>query len=263
MIIDFHAHIYPEKISSKATHAISDFYEGAAMAWQGSSAELLKSGVKINVSKYVVHSAATTAGQVESVNNFIIREMEAHPEFIGFGTIHPEYENYEQELERIKAAGIKGIKLHPDFQKFPADTEAMDKIYDKIAELKLPVLFHAGDIRYDYSGPKRIRHVMEKHPDLIVIAAHFGGYTQWDDSLKYLVGTNCYMDTSSTIWKLPLEKCNEILKKHGYDKFLFGSDYPMWDHEEVLAQFNTLDLTPEEKEAVLSGNAIKLFEKLK
>ncbi len=263
MIIDFHAHIYPDKIASKATHAISDFYEGAAMAWQGSTAELLESGAKINVEKYVVHSAATTAAQVESVNNFIIREIEAHPEFIGFGTIHPDYENYKQELERIKAAGIKGIKLHPDFQKFPADLEAMDKIYDKIAELKLPILFHAGDIRYDYSGPKRIRKVMDKHPDLVVIAAHFGGYTEWDDSLEYLAGTNCYMDTSSTLWKIPLEKAKEILKKHGYEKFLFGTDYPMWKHEEVLEELNLLDLTPEQKEAILYKNALRLFENLK
>lgn len=261
MIIDFHAHIYPEKIAAKATYAISQFYEDAPMRWHGISHELIESGSKIGVTKYVVHSAATTGAQVEGINNFILREVEAHPEFIGFGTIHPEFENFEVELERIKKAGLKGIKIHPDFQKFPADIESMDPIYEKIAELKLPVLFHAGDCRFDFSGPRRIYNAYKKHPDLIVIAAHFGGYTQWDEAMEYLCGENVYFDTSSTLWKLPLEKANIILKKHGYEKFLFGSDFPMWDHEGELKRFNTLDLTDEQKEAVLYKNGIELFRK--
>lgn len=262
MIIDFHAHIYPEKIAAKASKSISDFYEGAAMAWEGSSAKLIESGKKIGVTKYVVHSAATSVSQVEIVNNFILKETEAHKEFVGFGTIHPDYENFEQELERIKAAGLKGIKLHPDFQKFEADTEKMDKIYAKLSELKMPVLFHAGDIRYNFSSPKKIAHVMDKHPDLMVIAAHFGGYTEWEASLNYLVGRNCFFDTSSTIWKLPVETANEILKKHGYEKFFFGSDFPMWTHEQEFANLNKLDLSETEKQAILYGNAEKFLNSL-
>lgn len=259
MIIDFHAHIYPEKIAAKASQAISNFYEGAPMGWHGVASELIESGKQIGVSKYVVHSAATTEAQVEVVNNFILKSCQENPEFIGYGTIHPNYENFEVELERIKEAGLKGVKLHPDFQKFACDIPEMDKIYSKLAELKLPVLFHAGDYRFDYSGPKRISHVMEKHPDLTVIAAHFGGYTEWDDAIKYLVGKNVYFDTSSTLWKLPLEKANKILKLHGYEKFLFGSDFPMWKHADEIQRFNTLDLSDEEREFVLYKNALKLL----
>lgn len=261
MIIDFHAHIYPEKIAVKASTAISDFYEGAPVRYTGTADELLESGSALGEVKYVVHSAATTDAQVESVNNFILRECAAHPEFIGFGTIHPDYANFEQELERIKAAGLKGIKLHPDFQKFPADTEKMDPIYKKIAELKLPVIFHAGDYRFDYSGPKRICNVHKKHPDLIIIAAHFGGYTQWDEAYEYLCGQDVYFDTSSTLWKLPAEKAKAMIKKHGYEKFLFGSDYPMWRLPEEYESLKVLDLTPEQKEAVLYKNALELFKR--
>ena len=196
MIIDFHAHIYPEKIAEKATKSISSFYENTPMAWNGRCQELIESGKKIGVVKYIVHSTATKAEQVESINNFIIGECQKYPEFVGFGTMHPDYENFEQELERIHNAGLKGIKLHPDFQRFECDTPKMDDVYTKMAQLKMPVLFHAGDARYDFSGPKRILHVLEKHPDLIIIAAHFGGYTEWENSIKYLVGKNVYFDTS-------------------------------------------------------------------
>lgn len=259
MIIDFHAHIYPEKIASKASKAIGDFYN-TTMEYNGLTEELLESGAKIGVTKYVVHSAASKPMQVESINDFIISQVEEHKEFIGFGTIHPDFNNFENELKRLKEAGLKGIKLHPDFQKFQIDTKKMDAIYDLMAELDLIVLFHAGDSRFDFSGPKRIFNVLKKIPKLKVVAAHFGGYTQWEDSVKYLVGKNVYFDTSSTLWKLDIETANKMIKLHGVEKFLFGVDFPMWNHEDEFERFCKLDFSDEEKELVLYKNAERLLE---
>ena len=259
MIIDFHAHIYPQKIAVKASSNIGRFYN-VSMCYDGSPEKLIESGKKIGVEKYIVHSTATVAHQVESINNYIIQEVNAHTEFVGFGTIHPDYENFDDELKRIKAAGLKGIKLHPDFQQFEVDTLKMDSVYEVISALKMPILVHAGDYRYDFSGPKRIRHVIEKHPSLIVVAAHFGGYTEWDKASEYLIGQRVWFDTSSTLWKLPVEKADEMIKKHGYENFLFGSDYPMWDHEDELSRFNRLNLTQEQREAILYKNALRLLE---
>lgn len=259
MIIDFHAHIYPNKIAEKASKAIGDFYN-APMAYHGSPEQLLESGSKIGVDIYIVHSAASKPMQVESINNFIIESVAEHPEFVGFGTMHADYDNFAAELKRIKEAGLKGIKLHPDFQKFQIDSPKMDAIYDVLSDLGMPVLVHAGDCRYDFSGPQRILNVHKKHPGLKIIAAHFGGYTEWDKSMEYLVGQDVYFDTSSTLWKLPLEKANEMIKKHGYKKFLFGSDYPMWDHEDEFERFNQLDLTSEERDAILYKNAQRLLK---
>ena len=261
MIIDFHAHIYPEKIADKASKTIGDFYD-TSMCYNGVPERLLASGRKIGVEKYIVHSTATVAHQVEAINNYIVNEINAHKEFVGFGTVHPGYENFENELKRIKGLGLKGIKLHPDFQKFQVDTPEMDPIYDVIASLRMPVLVHAGDCRYDFSGPQRIRHVLEKHPDLIVIAAHFGGYTEWDKSCEYLVGKKVWFDTSSTLWKLPYEKANAMLRAHGIENFLFGSDYPMWDHEDELKRFNQLNLTAQEREDILYNNAVRLLKEI-
>lgn len=254
MIIDFHAHIYPEKIAEKAARAIGTFYD-APMCYNGTSFKLIESGSKINVTKYIVHSAATGAAQVESINNFILDEVSQHEEFVGLGTMHPDYENFEAELKRIKDAGLKGIKLHADFQKFQMDEERMDPIYDVCTSLGLVVLAHAGDFRFDYTGPKRMLNLHKKHPDMKFVAAHFGGYTEWDKAFEYLAGENVYFDTSSTLWKLPLEKAMEMINKHGTDKFLFGSDYPMWDHEDEFARFNTLKISDKAKEDILYNNA--------
>ncbi|MCQ2976118.1 MAG: amidohydrolase family protein [Bacteroidales bacterium] len=261
MIIDFHAHIYPQKIADKASKTIGDFYD-TTMCYNGIPERLLESGSRIGVSKYIVHSTATVAHQVESINNYIISEVNNHSEFIGFGTIHPDYQDFETELNRIKSAGLKGIKLHPDFQKFQIDTEIMDPIYEVMANLKMPVLVHAGDCRYDFSGPKRISNVLEKHPSLILIAAHFGGYTEWDKACEFLVGKKVWFDTSSTLWKLPIDKANEMIKSHGVENFLFGSDYPMWDHEEELQRFNKLSLNNDERDAILFKNALRLLKSI-
>lgn len=258
MIIDFHAHIYPAKIAEKASKAIGDFYD-TTMLYNGLSEELLASGSKIGVTKYVVHSVASTPKQVQSINDFIKTEVDAHPEFIGYGTIHPDYEDFENEFKRVVSLGLKGIKVHSEFQKFAIDDAKMDPIYETLSAMKLPILIHAGDERFDYDGPKRIRNVLDKHPDLIMIAAHFGGYTEWDASMEYLVGQNVFFDTSSTFWKLPMEKANKMIKAHGADKFFFGSDFPMWNHEGEFQRFNELDLTAEEKELILYKNAVKFL----
>lgn len=259
MIIDFHAHIYPAKIAEKATHAIGAFY-GSSMAWNGLQEELLQSGSMIGVTRYIVHSTATNQAQVESINTFIIEAIRKESRFIGFGTIHPDYTNAEAEIKRIQENGLRGIKLHPDFQHFAVDSPSMDNIYEQLAAVNIPVLVHAGDCRYDFSGPQRIRHVLEKHPNLTVIAAHFGGYTEWEASFEYLAGRTVLFDTSSTLWKLPVQRAQEIIAKHGIDRFLFGSDFPMWNHTDELARFNMLTLSETDREKVLWKNAARLLE---
>ncbi len=126
-IIDFHAHIYPAKIAMRATQAIGNFYN-APISFNGSIPELIASGEKIGVERYIVHSTATKPDQVISINDFIIGETEKEPRFTGFGTLHPDFQDIRTELERIVAKGLKGIKLHPDFQRFEVDSPKMDAI---------------------------------------------------------------------------------------------------------------------------------------
>ena len=260
MIIDFHAHIYPDKIAAKASKAIGEFYN-APMAWSGNIDQLLASGAKIGVDRYIVHSAATSASQVEVVNNFIISSCQAVPNgvFTGLGTMHPDYADFEAELGRIRTAGLKGIKLHPDFQRFQIDAPEMDPVYEVLTGLDMPVLIHAGDARFDFSGPKRIAHVLDKHPRLKLIAAHMGGYTEWEAASEYLVKRNVWFDTSSTLWKLPIPDAQKLIREHGIQWILFGSDYPMWDHEDEWQRFQQLKLTGSDLDAVLYKNAVSLL----
>lgn len=260
-IIDSHCHIFPEKIATKAASAIGNFYH-LPMHFNGSIAGLLQSGNKINVQKYVVHSTATSIHQVKSINDFIIDATKTHPEFIGYMTLHPDMEENELEIEieRCKAEGLKGIKLHPDFQKFYIDENKAHKIYRQ-AQAVLPILFHVGDDRYDYSHPYRLADIAMAYPDLECIAAHMGGYTMWELVECFKGLKNVYYDTCSSLFALTAEKAVDIINMLGEDKFFFASDYPMWDHEEELKRFLNLALSDKQRDKILYTN-IKNFLKL-
>ena len=185
-IIDAHAHIYPQKIAQKATETIGIFYDIEMEMPAGTPERLIEEGSRAEISRFVVHSVATTAHQVRSINEFIGREIQARPEFIGFITLHQDLTEAEVEAEVAWALenGFHGIKLHPDFQKFNIDGETAEKFY-RAAAGKLPILLHMGDDRYEFSKPKRLVRMAQKYKDTTFIAAHFGGYRCWDDAVLY------------------------------------------------------------------------------
>ena len=257
-IIDAHCHIFPQKIAMKATQSIGDFYS-IPMRYEGFPHVLVESGRRIGVKKYLVCSTATKPEQVESINDFIYEKCKKYPEFFGFGTLHQHTPDYEAEIERIKSYGLHGIKLHPDFQRFHIDDPKMIPVYRAIAREKLPVLFHMGDAHFDYSAPRRLANVMQQVPDLIAVAAHFGGYNEWDEADKWLKIPNVYYDTSSSLFALSKEKALKMIDHFGVEKFFFGTDFPMWDHVEELNRFLALGLSEEENDMILYKNFERLF----
>jgi len=256
-IVDIHAHVFPEKIAKKAAKSTGRYY-GIPMYSDGTVSSLLENGKKIGVYKYVVHSTATKADQVQSVNNFIASVQKRNDAFIGFGTLHPDFDDIEGEVERILSLGLKGIKLHPDFQRFNIDDRYAMSIYEAIED-RLPLLIHMGDERRTFSHPKRLAHILDIFPHLTVIAAHMGGYKMWDESMEYLVGRDIYFDTSSTLMFLNNDKVVEMIRTHGSEKVFFGVDYPMWSHEEELKRLCSLGLSDDELELILWKNAHRCF----
>ena len=257
-IIDAHCHIYPQKIAAKAVVAIGNFYD-ISMTGDGTANSLIEKGAAVGVERYVVHSTATTVHQVRSINDYIYSEMQAHPEFIGFMTLHNEMgpEAIEEEVDRAISRGMKGVKLHPDFQRFNIDDA--ENIY-RVTAGRLPVLLHMGDKRYDFSSPVRLKKMAEKFPEQVFIGAHFGGYSVWDKvgCLKDL--PNVYFDTSSSLAFLSAGRASEMIHRFGHERYFFGTDFPMWRPDEELARFLALDLTEEEREDILFNNVAKLLE---
>ena len=256
-IINFHSHIYPSAIAEKATKSIGKFYN-IPMDRIGTPEKLLQDSKEAGITSCVVHSVATTPKQVTTINDFIAEECSIHKEFIGFGAIHPDFENPEEEINRIKALGLKGIKIHPDTQLFNVDDEKMLPIYEILSD-NLPILIHCGDYRYGYSHPERLAKILDLFPRLTVIAAHFGGWSMPDLALEYLENRNCFLDTSSSFFCTGMKRAEELIKIYGSERILFGTDFPMWNGKEELSRFLEMDLSQKEKENILYKNAEKLL----
>ena len=259
MIIDVHAHIFPDAIAEKASLSIAKFYD-IPVGNGGSVNSLLRLGDGAGIDKFVVHSVATTPAHVNSVLKFISASVNAHPDrFIGFGSLHPDMENADEAVQQIIDAGLKGVKLHPDMQLFALDEDRAFRLFESFAG-KLPLLVHAGDKRFQYSNPRRIARMMDKFPEMTVIAAHMGGYTEWDEAEELLAGRgNLYVDTSSTMFVLDDERMIRAIRAFGADHVMFASDYPMWNPADELEHVRKLGLSEEDLEKVLSGTAKKLF----
>jgi predicted TIM-barrel fold metal-dependent hydrolase len=265
MIIDFHSHIYPDKIAAKAVENIGEFYK-LAMYRKGTVDDLVESGRASGIDRFVVFSAAAVPGQVSRINEYIASVCSERrpgsagtPGFTGFGTLHPDIPNPEEEVERIISLGLKGVKFHPDMQKFNIDDERMMKIYS-LLEGRLPVIFHTGDYRYSFSHPSRLAAVIDAFPALVTIGAHFGGWSMPDLALEYLKDRFCYFDISSSIPFMGKKRASQLIRIYGAGRFLFASDFPMWDPGACLEEFMGLDLSESERELILSKNALGILK---
>ncbi len=256
-VLDFHTHIFPDAVAQKATDNVGNYYT-IQMEGNGTAKDLLQDLQHGDVTHALVFSSATKAHQVENINQFIAENVKKNPQLIGFGTLHQDYEPVEKEVKRIIELGLKGIKLHPDFQHFAIDDPAMFRIYEQI-EGKLPLLIHVGDTKTQYSKPAQLAKVMELFPKLTVIAAHMGGYSEWELAEESLYGKNVYFDTSSSFIGMTTDRMRELIYEHGVDKILFGSDYPHRYPSTDYRMMLECGLKDEEYEKIFWKNGAKLL----
>ncbi|MCR4614584.1 MAG: amidohydrolase family protein [Clostridiales bacterium] len=261
MIIDAHCHIYPDKIADKASHNTGSFYS-LPTTHDGKVSTLLRIGDEAGVDKFVVQSVATTPGQVSSINRFIAETVKNDPDrFYGLGTIHPESDDIRSDIEEIVSLGLKGVKIHPDIQKFKLDDYRYLKMYDLLDEYGLPALVHTGDHRYDYSNPNRMLPILEIYENVTFVGAHFGGWSVWEEAASKLKDRpNFFVDCSSTFYALDNEKVKKLIDIYGVDRVIFGTDYPMWDIKTELDRFFTLGYDKETEEKILYKNALRIYK---
>lgn len=258
MIIDSHTHIYPDKIALKASKGIENFYE-MPVRFDGTVSKLLELSDRAGITRSLVHSVATTPEQVTHINDFLISAVNAQKgRFIGFCAMHQDFPDPGREIDRMIDAGFKGIKLHPDFQRFMIDDECAFPIYEA-AEGRVPILIHMGDTRYEYSKARRLYNVIQKFPRLQFIGAHFGGYSEWHEAADILQGTGIYVDTSSSLEWLDPDETRKLIDIYGVEHVLYASDYPMWDPGSELERLLRTPMTDDERELILHGNAERLL----
>ena len=262
MLIDFHTHVFPEKIAARAVAKLSHDAGGLLPQTDGTAASLKEEMKKDGISLSVVHSIATSPKQQNNVNSFAI-ELDQDPDFVAFGSVHPDAPDALEELERIHDAGLKGVKLHPEYQGFYANDEKMIPIYKKISSLGLITIFHAG-FDYGFSPPY---HCMPEHLlaavkwlDSPVVAAHWGGLNCGTQVIDKLCGIQqLWLDTSFGYGTLPKPIAQAIIDKQGTDRILFGSDMPWHRPSWEIRLLDSLDISSEDRNKIYYQNAKALL----
>ena len=260
LIIDFHTHAFPDEIAQRALNAI-EHAGGIKPNFDGTLKGLLNSMEDAGVSISVVLSIATKPSQFDSIlrwSSSILSEK-----IIPFPSVHPDDKQAREHILQIKEEGFKGIKMHPYFQNFYVDEERMFPIYEVITEAGLILVMHSGyDFaweRVDRAGPHRILKVIENFPELKLVAAHSGGWEQWDMVEELLIGKRIFIETSFSSSFLKEEQFERLILKHSSDMVLFGTDTPWANQKKALQQFNNSGIPDNIRRKILGENAAKLL----
>ena len=265
LIFDTHTHIFPDKVAERAlqhlvekAHGLPGFTEGTAVSQEAAA---LKAGYTAWMNCPVV----TNEHQIRSVNDWVASIN--HWPHLSLGGLFPNapMPAVLEEIRRIRKLGLYGIKFHPEYQQFHILDPQYDAMWQTIRDEQLPVLFHAGwDIGFlaeeQHSWPADFARLVERYPGLVVVCAHLGGWLNWDLVETDLCGAPVYLDTAySKGWMSDQEQFERIIRKHGTDKVLFGTDSPWNRLDLAVREVTETSLSDAEKHQIFWANAAKLW----
>lgn len=253
-LIDIHTHVYPGSIAQKATESIQDFYGISGSGMNGTVSMLRERGKQAGITQFVILPVSVRPDRTRHINDFILEQTRLYDDFIGFGTVHAEMVDLNQEVQYILDSGLRGIKMHPDTQRFAIDDPRLFPMYEAVSG-RLPVILHMGDPRYNYSRPAKLRHVLELFPKLDVIAAHFGGYRMYEEAYAQLHDKHCIFDISSSMMFMEDGIAEQYINRYGAERMAYGTDYPLWDPVREVQRFHALKLTDSQFEQIACKTA--------
>lgn len=264
MIIDFHTHIFPDKVAAKAIPNLSSIIHLTPSmngTVDGLRASMEQGGIDVSVVLPIV----TDPHQFDSIFRFAVHVNETYaegpgPRLISLASIHPLSDDYKAQLQQIKNEGFKGIKLHPNYQGLHFDDIHYMRIIDRASELGLCVLTHAGYDPYtpdeEFCSPDMALHVLDEVSPPRLILAHMGSNEHYDEAEQKLCGRPVYLDTAYSIMHMQEEQFVRMVHLHGADRILFGTDVPWSVQKECVQRLHAFTgLSQAEKELILSGNA--------
>ncbi|MGD9498339.1 MAG: amidohydrolase family protein [Armatimonadota bacterium] len=259
-IIDGHTHIFPEHVADKAVERLEAQYAATAVRRPVLS-ELIAEMDAAGVSRAVFAPVSTRPDQVPSINDFALGMVD-HPRMIPFGALHPHCEDLAGEIERLLAGGIRGVKLQPFFQGYDFADPRTRRMFELIGD-RLVVLMHGGQeivpVERVVPNPVALAELVLAFPGLRMIVAHLGGYQMWEGVSEHLVGARVYFDLSYTFDRAPDELIMQLCARHGWERVVFGSDFPWMSQAQALAGLRRLGLDDATFAAVASGNLLRLL----
>ncbi len=261
--IDFHTHIFPDKIAKQAMDALAAESGDYRPCTDGTLQGLLDSMKRADISTSIVANIATRPAQMYPVLEFCkqIKSDSIHP-LISF---HPsnDPEDVEDMFGQAQVAGIRGVKLHPMYQGFSIDDKYLYGFYELMASFGFYVMLHTG---FDMAFPgnrqadvERVKKVANWFKDLTIVCTHVGGWKQWDRISCLSDCQNVYTETSLTLTEINDDEFVKALSFFDEDRILFGTDSPWADQKEMLEWTLGLKISEKRKEKLFYKNAAGLL----
>jgi uncharacterized protein len=258
LVVDVHCHAWPDRIAERALGGRSPQLPRRG---NGTISGLREAMARSGVDQAVVLGIADEARHVDGVNRFVAAKKAEG--FLAFGTVHPDLP-VEENLAILRRTGVRGVKLHTLFQGFALDDPRMYALYEAFGS-EIAVIAHVGSggdrAANERGTPRMIRDIVRTFPELRLVCCHFGGYHQLDDAEAELLGLDVHLETSwpPTLAEIAPERVREIIGKHGADRVVFGSDWPMADPAAEIAAIKRLGLSDEDTEGILGKNFLRLL----
>lgn len=260
MVIDFHTHCFPDTLAKKAVSKLEECCSIKAV--HDGTAGGLKSYMKAcGVDRAVVLPVATKPSQVKTINEWAKNSGDGVLHF--FGAVHPDDADYYNVVQQLKSDGFRGVKLHPDYQRFIADDKRVMPLYEALRDAGLVVVFHAGmDIGLPspiHCTPLMLKNIMKQIKGIKIVAAHMGSHALWHDAEQLLCGLPLFLDTSYSYYMLKEDGMERMIKKHGAENVLFGTDSPWTSADNEIEKITSLKLPQSDIDKILYGNALSLL----
>ena len=261
MLFDMHVHIFNNQIAGKAMTNLAEAFSHPPIT-DGTLADTKSKMTEWGVSAFTALNIATKPGQQKVINDWAASVQS--DSICCFGAVHPDAPDAAGEVARIARLGLRGIKLHPDFQGFEITDRKLYPIYEAASSLGLPITFHVGRdpacIDHPHATPSGIALLSRLFPRLTIIAAHVGGARMSDEAEQILAGKKVYLDTSLSNVFCPPDQFIRIVRKHGSERVLFGSDCPWQSPLNEFQWIERLGLTSQERENIYWKNAARLLK---
>ena len=279
-IIDFHSHNFPKKLAPRALAVMCEKLEGLDMEGKGGITpagdgtidtqlrDMDRSGVALCVNCPVCTYPANFGAilrRAVAVRDGAEGEAAAQ-RLVQLGSAHPFDPDFAAHIAQLKAAGIPGIKLHPNYQGFRLDDPAVAPFFTALRDAGLFVLCHTGfDPGYttapSVAGPNEIVKLLTAVPGLKFVAGHVGGEAgnpvRATDAL--LQFPNCWIDTAVMYYHDDNAEAQRIVREWPVDRIVFGTDY-FWRAEAPLIDWvKARRPDPADQELIFHTNAERIL----
>ncbi|HWP46213.1 MAG TPA: amidohydrolase family protein [Candidatus Limnocylindrales bacterium] len=212
-------------------HGLRVLYWKRKMIQGATIPNLQKSMKKYGIYQSVALPIEYTSEKEETSVLELIRVCGKYREIIPFCSVDPRDPKAKDRLKYYLIQGARGLKLHPNLQRFKPSDPICLEICEEASRYSLPIIFHTGT-KGTESHPEQIPSNLENFesifpmfPQTTFILGHMG-ISQYRQAIRLAQRyQNIYLETSGQ----PTAHIRQAIESVGGDKILFGSDWPLWD----------------------------------